>query len=481
MTMNVKNRRKLPLAVILIPTIVLTAVLLLFAFNGWHVAIELNDGKEIDVEYGASYTEPGAQARFCGNLFCKEGFSLPVTLSGTVDCGRLGDYEIDYSAHLLFWSGRGVRTVRVVDTTPPVITLSSVPGHYTLPDHAYEEEGFTARDLHDGDLTGQVVCTEENGKVVYTVTDGAGNTAQTVREIYYDDPVPPVLTLLGEENLSIYAGTTLNEPGYEATDNCDGDLTDAVQVSGSVDIWQAGEYTLSYCVRDSAGNETTAQRKVTVLPLRQPDKVTPDGKVVYLTFDDGPSKYTQQLLDVLDKYNVKATFFTVGCGGYSDMIAKEAAAGHTIGIHSATHDYDKIYASEDAYFSDLYQQQELIYNKTGIRPTILRFPGGSSNTVSSFNPGIMTTLTKDVTDLGMQYFDWNVSSGDAGQTTDTQVVFENVIAGIQSHNVSVVLQHDSKGYSVDAVEKIIVWGLANGYTFLPLDASSPTAHHHLNN
>ena len=163
------------------------------------------------------------------------------------------------------------------------------------------------------------------------------------------------------------------------------------------------------------------------------------------------------------------------------MIAKEAAAGHTIGIHSATHDYDKIYASEDAYFSDLYQQQELIYNKTGIRPTILRFPGGSSNTVSSFNPGIMTTLTKDVTDLGMQYFDWNVSSGDAGQTTDTQVVFENVIAGIQSHNVSVVLQHDSKGYSVDAVEKIIVWGLANGYTFLPLDASSPTAHHHLNN
>lgn len=479
--MDVKTRKKVPLPVILIPAVLLTAAILLFAFNGWHIAIDLNGQQETTVEYGAAYTEPGAQARFCGKLFCRQGFTLPVTLTGAVDCSELGDYEIRYSARLLLWNGQSTRTVRVVDTTPPVITLSSVPGHYTLPGHPYEEEGFGARDLHDGDLTGQVVCTEEGGKVFYTVTDEAGNTGRAVREIYYDDPVPPVLTLLGDDNLSLYAGTTLQEPGYEATDNCDGDLTDAVQVSGTVDIWQAGEYTLCYTVRDKAGNEASARRTVTVLPIRQPDQVTPVGKVVYLTFDDGPSKYTQQLLDVLEKYNVKATFFTVGCGGYSDMIAKEAAAGHTVGIHSATHDYDRIYASEEAYFSDLYQQQELIYSKTGVRPTILRFPGGSSNTVSSFNPGIMTTLTRDVTDLGMQYFDWNVSSGDAGQTTDTQVVYENVIAGIQSHNVSVVLQHDSKGYSVDAVEKIIVWGLANGYTFLPLDASSPTAHHHLNN
>ena len=83
--------------------------------------------------------------------------------------------------------------------------------------------------------------------------------------------------------------------------------------------------------------------------------------------------------------------------------------------------------------------------------------------------------------MGFQYYDWNVSSGDAGLTTDTSVVYENVISGIQDCDAAVVLQHDSKGYSVDAVEDIIKWGLENGYTFLPLHLNSPAAHHPVNN
>ncbi|MFQ9388566.1 MAG: hypothetical protein ACLR1V_06910 [Coprococcus sp.] len=93
----------------------------------------------------------------------------------------------------------------------------------------------------------------------------------------------------------------------------------------------------------------------------------------------------------------------------------------------------------------------------------------------------MTKLTKDLTDMGYQYFDWNVTSGDAGETTSTSVVVQNVISGIQQHDVSIVLQHDIKGFSVNAVEQIIQWGLAHGYTFLPLTAESPTAHHGVNN
>ena len=92
----------------------------------------------------------------------------------------------------------------------------------------------------------------------------------------------------------------------------------------------------------------------------------------------------------------------------------------------------------------------------------------------------MTELAKDVTDQGYKYYDWNVSSGDAGGTTSTSEVYQNVINGIQSHNVSVVLQHDIKSFSVDAVESIIQWGLANGYTFLPLTTSSPDVHHGIN-
>ena len=164
------------------------------------------------------------------------------------------------------------------------------------------------------------------------------------------------------------------------------------------------------------------------------------------------------------------------------MIAKEAAAGHTVAIHSASHDYQKIYSSTSAYFEDLNEMSDIIYAQTGERPKLIRFPGGSSNTVSKkYCSGIMSELTKDVTDQGYKYFDWNVSSGDAGETTSTDAVYQNVINGMKSHNVSVVLQHDIKNFSVNAVERIIQWGLANGYTFLPLTPSTEDVHHGVNN
>lgn len=212
------------------------------------------------------------------------------------------------------------------------------------------------------------------------------------------------------------------------------------------------------------------------VPPQTTDVEIPTERVVYLTFDDGPSRNTKRLLDVLDKYNVKATFFVINTS-HPDIIGEEYKRGHSVGIHCYTHDYRTVYADEDAYFADLEAMQEEITKQTGDRTALLRFPGGSSNTASCFNEGIMTRLTKEVVERGYTYFDWNVSSGDAGRTTETAQVVENVINGIKNHNVSVVLQHDPKGFSVDAVEEIIVWGLENGYTFLPLTSSSPTCHH----
>lgn len=205
-----------------------------------------------------------------------------------------------------------------------------------------------------------------------------------------------------------------------------------------------------------------------------------NGNVIYLTFDDGPGKYTQELLDVLDRYNVKVTFFVTKAGD-SNLIGEEFRRGHSVGIHSATHDYDDIYSSEDAYFADLEKMSDIIYEQTGERTKLLRFPGGSSNRVSSFNPGIMTRLTEAVRERGYQYFDWNVLSGDAGETTDTDEIVKNVIDGCTDRSASVVLQHDIKGYSVAAVERIIQWGLENGYTFERLTVDSPSAHHRINN
>jgi peptidoglycan/xylan/chitin deacetylase (PgdA/CDA1 family) len=299
--------------------------------------------------------------------------------------------------------------------------------------------------------------------------------------IHVVDTTPPVLTLTPDDFDYLLPGTEYEEAGFSAWDNLDGDIGAWVRVSGDeVNIWAAGDYTIHYQVTDSWGNRTEAERTVTVEKAPQPDPSNPGSKIIYLTFDDGPSKHTERLLGILAQYDVKATFFVVNYG-YRDLIGREYAAGHTVGVHSLTHEYKTIYASEEAYFADLNAMNEIVKAQTGSYSTLIRFPGGSSNTVSKFNPGIMTRLVQAVTDAGYQYFDWNVSSGDAGLTTVSDEVYQNVIDGVKGRRVSVVLMHDSKGYTVDAVERIIQWGLANGYTFLPLTPSSPTAHHHLNN
>ncbi len=460
--------------------LVLAGIIIFLLVNPLSVRLALKGPEEVTVEYGSEFTDPGAAASFGGPILLKDLASPEVRTNGTVDVHRLGDCYLEYSAAFL-WSGASVcRTVHVVDTVPPVITLQENADRFTHPGEAYEEEGYAATDNADGDLTAKVEAQERDGKVYYSVTDSSGNRAEAVREIQYADLTPPEITLEGGAAMELSAGTPYVEPGYRALDGSDGDLTEQVTVSGAVNPYRAGVYELTYTVEDSFQNTTSVKRTVTVVPKPQADRVSPGDKVVYLTFDDGPGPHTARLLDLLDQYNVKVTFFVVGTG-CADLIAEEAARGHSVGIHSASHNYKRIYASEEAYFTDLQEMSDTILDQTGTATTLLRFPGGSSNTVSRFNPGIMARLAQDVTDMGYQYFDWNVSSGDAGGATTSEAVAQNVISGIQNHNVSIVLQHDIKGFSVDAVEEIISWGLANGYTFLPLSASSPTAHHRINN
>lgn len=461
----------------------------LFHINQFRLELTVLGEHEVTVEYGQLYEDAGAAAVFRGTYLIGDGREVPVAVFNEVDCGTLGTYHIRYEAEYETWSARAERTVHVVDTQEPRILLKSSAASYTVPGEPYVEEGFLARDNYDGDITDRVVRTEHGSTVTYTVTDSSGNAAEVVRNIAYYDPVAPELILNGDANMTITEGGIYSEPGFTATDNCDGDLSGRVEIRGAVDTVTPGTYTLCYYVEDSYGNSASATRTVVVRekPKPQPPSesgnqqtVVPDGKVIYLTFDDGPGKYTDQLLDVLAQYNVKATFFVID-NGYSGTLQRIVNEGHSIGIHSATHEYKTIYASEEAFFEDLGKMQGIIQSATGVTTWLMRFPGGSSNTVSSFNPGIMTRLTAAVEERGYRYFDWNVSSGDAGGTTSTEQVFQNVIAGVQKRNVSIVLQHDIKSYSVAAVEKIIQWGLENGYTFLPLDMSSPTAHHGINN
>ena len=208
-----------------------------------------------------------------------------------------------------------------------------------------------------------------------------------------------------------------------------------------------------------------------------------NGKVIYLTFDDGPGPHTQRLLDVLAKYNVKATFFVCNTG-YTHLLDDIVAGGHTVAIHSRTHNYSKIYSSDSAFYDDLYYMQNVIYEKTGVMTYVTRFPGGSSNLISRhYSVGIMSRLTKSMQEKGFRYFDWNVDSQDAGGTKTASGVYNNVTKGISgsSRTPHYVLQHDIHGYSVDAVEDIILWGLRNGYTFKAITVDSPQCHHGVQN
>lgn len=461
-----------------LPIAVLAAFLSLFSFlflNQWKMDLTLSGEAVQTIEAGSEYQDPGAEAVLYGSRFFRDGVSVPVSVSGGIDPRRLGENQITYKARKLFWSARLQRTVIVQDTVAPVITLEQSPEGSPPPTQPYIEEGFTAYDSFEGDLTEKVTRREEDGVIYYTVSDSSGNETTVHRDILCDT-TPPELTLLGSSTVTMDAGEPYEEPGWTAVDRFDGDLAEMVSVKGSVDIYASGSYTLTYEVADSAGNSTSLQREVIVQPKPQSDVVTPSGKIIYLTFDDGPGPHTRRLLDILKKYNVKATFFTCNTG-YTSLIADEYNEGHSVAIHSASHIYSKIYASKAAYFADLQKQSDIIYNKTGIRTTLVRFPGGSSNTVSrKYCSGIMTALSRSLTDQGYQYFDWNVLSGDAGETESTDEVYRNVIRGVQRQDVSVVLQHDIMGFSVDAVERIIIWGLKNGYTFLPLDATSPAPH-----
>ncbi len=205
-------------------------------------------------------------------------------------------------------------------------------------------------------------------------------------------------------------------------------------------------------------------------------------KVIYLTFDDGPGAYTRKLLDVLDKYKVKATFFVTNqFPKYQNLIKEEAKRGHTVAIHSYSHKFDEIYLSEENYFADLEKMQEILEKQGVKRASMIRFPGGSSNRKSQkFCEGIMTALTKDVEEKGYAYCDWNVDSQDSGKIKDTTEIIKNIEEGVKKHNQAVVLQHDIKSYSVDAVEEIIKWGKKNGYKFKTLDQDS-VVHHRVRN
>ena len=204
-----------------------------------------------------------------------------------------------------------------------------------------------------------------------------------------------------------------------------------------------------------------------------------NAKVVYLTFDDGPSQNTEKILDILDSYNIKATFFVIGKeGGYAAEICRRIITdGHVAGNHTYSHKYEEIYSSPNAFWNQYQKNDDVFFEITGRHLSILRFPGGSNNTVSQrYCNGIMDVLTKQAQQKGIVYFDWNVSSLDAEKKVqDTQVIINSVLSGVKDKQTSIVLMHDNntKKTTVEALPVIIEQLKSQGYIFKTLDENTP--------
>ena len=177
---------------------------------------------------------------------------------------------------------------------------------------------------------------------------------------------------------------------------------------------------------------------------------------VYITFDDGPSTSTNTILDILDSYGVKATFFVTGKEGeeYEKVYRRIAASGHTLGMHSYSHKYSELYESLGSFSADLHKLQTYLYQTTGVWSQYYRFPGGSSNTVSKVD---MTELIDYLNHDNITYYDWNVASSDDSSGISKDIIVANVMTGVPKFHEAIILLHDAgdKPATVEALPEII--------------------------
>lgn len=414
-----------------------------------------------------------------------------VKQKGNVDYNKIGNYNIEYEVNTVI--GKYIKNVnvKIVDSKKPKIELKE-DKVYKQPYYTeFSEPGFTATDEYEGDLTKKVtvkkeVINDEEYNLLYEIEDSSGNKEEEIRKVIIIDDVPPEITLNGGNNIVIPLNEEYIENGAIANDKKDGDLTSNIQIEGKVDTSNEGTYYITYKVQDKSKNEAIKKR-IVIVKKQEDIKVETNQEIgiVFLTFDDGPSSnITPKILDILKENNIKATFFILNYNEEEEKIIKrEYEEGHTIGIHGYSHDYRKIYESEDAYMENLKKLQEKIEATTGYKPTITRFPGGSSNTVSNFNPGIMTRLSKLVKEKGFTYFDWNVSSEDAVGANKPEELYNNVVNGLSKNKRNFVLMHDfEKNEAIlEALPKIIEYGNENGYMFEKITEETPMLTHRIFN
>lgn len=464
-------------------SIILTSIILIICFilstvitiTKNIVTLTLNEPK-YEIMVLSTYEEKG--------VTCKEGSILKgykecdYTTNGNVNTNKIGTYKITYK-----YKNKSVtRTISVVDRIKPEIILNEESLKVCPNQKDNINLQFSATDNYDGDITNNVTTNINNDLVTLTVKDSSQNETIINKNLIREDKTKPTISLKGNNPYYLLVGETYKDPGYTISDNCDTNIKNKINITNNINTQKEGTYEVKYTAKDESGNFSTVKRTIRVITKQANITITPTDKTIYLTFDDGPGRYTEELLTILKKYNVKATFFVTNqFPKYKNCIKKAYDDGHGIALHTYTHKWS-IYSSTNNYFNDLNKISDLVKSQTGQEVKLLRFPGGSGNTVSyKYKKGIMSTLTKEVEILGYKYFDWNIDSGDTS-TTNSKTVANNVIKKLKNNNkVNIVLLHDIKKHSVSAISEIIEYGLANGFKFAKLTETSPTIHSKVRN
>jgi len=426
---------------------------------------------EVTTEYKHKYDpESNIRVAFLGS-------PADVKIEGTVDTNQVGDYPLTY----IYKGHEAKAVVHVTDTTAPTLEVRDYMADMTQ-DVKPEDMVTSAKDA--GEVTVAFAPDTEDltpkGKhrVTIVATDEFGN--KTERQATLDRVEDTTKPQLKSDNktLKVKQGTAFELSGITATDDMDPEPA-ITWDEDSIDMTKAGDYEVTVVATDRSGNKSELKQKVTV--EKNPEY---GNKVVFLTFDDGPSENTGKILKILEKYDAKATFFVTGNGQADNHFIKEAYdQGNAIGLHTYTHDYSYVYSSVDNYFQDLQQISDMVKDITGEAPKVIRFPGGSSNTVSAnYTEGIMSRLVDLVHEKGYEYFDWNVSSGDA---SGNDIPVDTIVQGATAceEQYCTILFHDTmaKNTTVEALPDIIRHYKEQGYVFLPLTRDSVAAHHGVNN
>lgn len=443
--------------------------------------MQLNGRTEEHISAFAAYTDPGARLLRGG-----DPTDAAVTVEGKVNTDVPGDYTLTYQADFRGRSYTAKRLVHVEDREAPELALTGQAEVTVSRYDLFQDPGATARDRCDGDLTASIQVTDKaSGDVhtlTYTVTDKAGNAATATRRVTVpghrgpgDHPVRPAGAVRSPGRR--LSGAGLHRPGRRRR------RSDRLRHPGRYGEHRLprGLYPDLYRHRQGRGNTATATRQVSVY------ENSSGGSPVYLTFDDGPSdRVTPRVLDTLKAYNVHATFFIVNYGESGKaLIRRMIDEGHTVAIHGYSHDYAAIYKSDEAFMQNIYRLRDRLRSDFGYEAAIIRFPGGSSNTVSrQYSVGIMSRLAQRVQAEGFTYFDWNVSSGDAaGTPASSGQIYNNVTSALRHDRSNVVLMHDAgaKGTTADALPDIIRYCLANGYSIQPITPATKPVHHGIAN